>query len=866
MRWLVFVVLSYLDRELAVRAAVSPSRGRPPERGRGGAAGDAPFARAESEAERRGPGGPPEARTRSKRGFTYPGTLWCGAGNMADHDEQLGEFEETDRCCRTHDHCPHVIHAFSSKYGYANFKWYSICHCDCDEALRGCLRRVNDTSSRVVGQAFFNVIGAPCFDFVFEEQCAERHWYGLCKRYEKLPVAVVKEAIPYDYGGIAVIDVLTRAPPERKDDNKQESATQATLYGPEGPSLGNMVSAAEDFIKVLATVSSTSTADSDKDSQSSEMKKKKKDNAKKKKKKKKKKRGKGWKRKQKEVQVQERGTVSPSGGKTQREDVPVTNFITDHQTGTQRLSEGQTGPSNDIMKDEPLTETAKSTLTPGETSSPSRSPPRKGRNKEKVPLTSPEEISQLAVDSTDNFPGVLKSQQHPVEEIPQPDVDSTENLSVIPTPMSLKRTAKIFQPVVDYIDTLSVTTSMAAEETGPTPGSLSKTRPPRKGRRKEKALATSPEEIPQFAADSAENPSATSIPTIVTSQQHPNKQIPQPAPDFIDNLSVTTPQTPEEISPPGGSPSKHRRPRQGKRKEKELVTSPKEIPRPAVNTTDNLHAIVTSQLERQRLGEIFRPSVDSAANSIIILASQPGRKHPDEEIPQSVIESIATSIPAIGISQHVVDSTGNLSATSIPTSQRKQQRPVEGRPVLGPPGTPNVTRNQSQEKGDKKGRKKKRKVRLDSGAQSTTPGLTANLAQSPDFVTAGVLKVSVPKRQRSREGGRRNKRTKATSENALLKSLTTTTPPDPVTGDTRRTKPKKPGRKATSTDIQRGLSISEVPGLTLTPAPAKERVGQSRSTLPPTLKMSAMQRSMERAREQFARKKGRKAALVIRPH
>lgn len=46
-------------------------------------------------------------------------------------------------------------------------------------SLKECLRLVNDTSSRVVGQAFFNVIESPCFEFSFEEQCVERHWYGV---------------------------------------------------------------------------------------------------------------------------------------------------------------------------------------------------------------------------------------------------------------------------------------------------------------------------------------------------------------------------------------------------------------------------------------------------------------------------------------------------------------------------------------------------------------------------------------------------------------------------------------------------------------------------------------------------------------
>ncbi|XP_035603791.2 uncharacterized protein LOC118365507 isoform X2 [Oncorhynchus keta] len=300
---------------------------------------------------------------RFKRGFTYPGTLWCGAGNMADNYDHLGEFTATDSCCRVHDFCPYVIHAFSSK-------------------LKECLRKVNDTSSRVVGQAFFNVIEVPCFQFIYEEQCVERHWYGVCKKYDKLLVAVPRESILYDFGGIDVIDVLTVAPLVQKETKKTgieqdnpESTTQSTVSGsqttgPEEPSLSNMVTAAEDFIKFLATVSTSqgSATDTTKgETQTSEKKKRKNTAGKNKKNNKKRKgKGKGRKRKQKIHSVSkgaEEGTmVSPTKA---AEAVDKSNFVNGPENVDQlnrnvnRFSDGEVDRggkeelSNDVMRDEP---------------------------------------------------------------------------------------------------------------------------------------------------------------------------------------------------------------------------------------------------------------------------------------------------------------------------------------------------------------------------------------------------------------------------------------------------------------------------------------------------------------------------------
>ncbi|XP_061461503.1 protein PROCA1 [Rhineura floridana] len=152
-------------------------------------------------------------RRRTKRGFTYPGTLWCGAGNIAASYEELGAHRETDRCCREHDHCHHVIHPFTYKYGYRNFRWHTISHCDCDNRLKACLRAVNDTASRVVGQAFFNVIQVPCFKFAYKEQCVEPYLYVWCKNYTTVVVAVAQEPVLYEFGGELIDGLATRQPP-----------------------------------------------------------------------------------------------------------------------------------------------------------------------------------------------------------------------------------------------------------------------------------------------------------------------------------------------------------------------------------------------------------------------------------------------------------------------------------------------------------------------------------------------------------------------------------------------------------------------------------------------------------------------------
>lgn len=50
----------------------------------------------------------------------FIGTLWCGLGNIARNDSELGLYSEMDTCCRTHDRCEDYISSKAARYQLYN--------------------------------------------------------------------------------------------------------------------------------------------------------------------------------------------------------------------------------------------------------------------------------------------------------------------------------------------------------------------------------------------------------------------------------------------------------------------------------------------------------------------------------------------------------------------------------------------------------------------------------------------------------------------------------------------------------------------------------------------------------------------------
>lgn len=97
------------------------------------------------------------------RGLIYPGTKWCGPGNVADSYDDLGQHAAEDFCCREHDHCPFTIGPQQCIHGICNNSPFTRSHCDCDVKFRRCLQNLNTEVANTLGALFFNVIQVTCF-------------------------------------------------------------------------------------------------------------------------------------------------------------------------------------------------------------------------------------------------------------------------------------------------------------------------------------------------------------------------------------------------------------------------------------------------------------------------------------------------------------------------------------------------------------------------------------------------------------------------------------------------------------------------------------------------------------------------------
>ncbi|CAN8013419.1 unnamed protein product, partial [Ixodes persulcatus] len=113
--------------------------------------------------------------TTSKRRIMFPGTKWCGDGDIAKNYDDLGRESATDMCCRDHDHAADRIASFETKHGVTNVMNYTMTNCQDDCKLYNCLQKVNRPTSNAVGRIFFDILGTKCFAYGYPDKCVSRN-------------------------------------------------------------------------------------------------------------------------------------------------------------------------------------------------------------------------------------------------------------------------------------------------------------------------------------------------------------------------------------------------------------------------------------------------------------------------------------------------------------------------------------------------------------------------------------------------------------------------------------------------------------------------------------------------------------------
>jgi secretory phospholipase A2 len=114
-----------------------------------------------------------------------PGTKWCGSGDVAKNNQDIGYFYMTDNCCREHDLCEHIIEPASESFGLRNSGKFTRLHCDCDEKFFKCLKYVNTLVSKQIGILYFNVLGHQCFKEDFPVIACAASLKGRCVKWKK---------------------------------------------------------------------------------------------------------------------------------------------------------------------------------------------------------------------------------------------------------------------------------------------------------------------------------------------------------------------------------------------------------------------------------------------------------------------------------------------------------------------------------------------------------------------------------------------------------------------------------------------------------------------------------------------------------
>ncbi|XP_058793031.1 uncharacterized protein LOC131665268 isoform X2 [Phymastichus coffea] len=103
----------------------------------------------------------------------YPGTEWCGAGNVAKNAGEIGLFKKTDSCCKEHDQCNVSLEAGTSERGLRNNGIFTRSHCLCDAKFYYCLKEARSIVATNIGVTYFNILRPQCFKYEHPALCAK---------------------------------------------------------------------------------------------------------------------------------------------------------------------------------------------------------------------------------------------------------------------------------------------------------------------------------------------------------------------------------------------------------------------------------------------------------------------------------------------------------------------------------------------------------------------------------------------------------------------------------------------------------------------------------------------------------------------